>query len=430
MSKTIIAAAMAFVLCFCAAHTHSAAVAVIEEINSQNSSVYPDVDENIWCYDAILTMHEKGIMTGMSDGTFAPLDCVTRSQFAVMLHRMAGLPEAASVSPFEDVAAGEWYADAVIWASQKGIITGYEDPGGSHTRFGPYDYITREQMAVMLFRYAVKERYDTTGRGLLTKFSDNSSVSEFASEAVKWAVASGIIRGAQNGTYLNPQGSTIRAESAAMLQRFLETFSGTEATDGFDSNQIIYKDILDRYYIAFSEKWGRLPLVTQLAGGEEIDLMTDAENRMSKVGYCFRDADGDGIPELLIGITEGNSLIEKQIYAMYTIRDQKTELVFESWPRSMKYYCDGDRIYLDGSGNGSEEKLLMKVDADSDAPEKLEVIEGVCWEMVNGAVKWLVSDDQWPFTGIQLTDTQAQERIEGYENSTVKLDYIPFAEYR
>lgn len=178
---------------------------------------FKDVKQGSWYYDSVATVYYNGIMTGLNKTTFGPADNLARAQFAVILHRLSGKPAVGYKATFPDVPKGQWYTEAVLWASENGIVTGYTDSG----RFGPGDNINREQMAVMMYRYADLLGMDTTVRADYSKFSDARAVSRFAEEAMSWAVGTGIISGKDNGTRLDPQGNANRAECATILTRFI-----------------------------------------------------------------------------------------------------------------------------------------------------------------------------------------------------------------
>lgn len=181
---------------------------------------YDDVDMETgdWFYDAVVYAYQNGLMTGLDKTTFGPYDTLSRAQFAVILWRAAGSPETAFDGRYPDVAPGEWYSDAVSWATKVKVIEGYTYNG----YFGTADNITREQMAVMMYRYAKVQGMDISKTADLDKFKDGGSVSEFAREAMEWAVGSGIIQGKYNGTTIDPQGNTARSECAIILMRYLE----------------------------------------------------------------------------------------------------------------------------------------------------------------------------------------------------------------
>lgn len=189
-----------------------------QEIKTPVRTVFEDVNEGDWFESNVQYVYDEGIMKGTDDTHFKPNDPLARAQFAVMLHRMNGKPEAESEITFEDVEDGQWYTDAIVWAAGTGVVKGYDSNG----LFGTADNINREQMAVMMYRYADYLKYDLSKEKGLDSFSDASSVNEFAETAMKWAVGNDIITGKQEGTVLDPQGNAARAECAAIVERFLK----------------------------------------------------------------------------------------------------------------------------------------------------------------------------------------------------------------
>lgn len=181
---------------------------------------YADVSENDWYYDSVSEMYKKGIMTGLSESLFGPAELLSRAHFATMIYRMEGNPSVTYKNCYYDIANGIWYTNPIIWCNKSGVITGYEN--GS---FGPADAITREQVALILYRYATYKGYDSKTRNNLSTYPDASKVSGFAKEAVQWAVGSGIISGKNNGTILDPQGNASRAECATMIVRFNKLYN-------------------------------------------------------------------------------------------------------------------------------------------------------------------------------------------------------------
>lgn len=177
---------------------------------------FTDVTEGAWYYDAVRYVHENGLMQGTSKNTFSPDAVTNRGMIVTILWRQAGSPVVNYLMDFSDVPDNAYYTEAVRWAASEGIVGGY---GGG--RFGPNAPITREQFAVILYRYAQKMGYDVTGRADLTGYTDFPQVSGYALEAMCWAVDSGIITGT-SGTTLTPQGHATRAQAAAMLTRFAE----------------------------------------------------------------------------------------------------------------------------------------------------------------------------------------------------------------
>ena len=178
---------------------------------------FKDVNKGDWYYDSVACVNANSLMIGLDETTFGPAQLLDRAQFSVILYRKSDKPKIDYTAKFQDVAAGTWYTDAILWADSVGIVNGYEDTGC----FGPSDYITREQMVVMMYRYANYMGYDTSEKADLDQFVDVANVSEFAKEAMKWAVGTGIIKGQGDGTKLDPQGNTSRAECATVIMRFV-----------------------------------------------------------------------------------------------------------------------------------------------------------------------------------------------------------------
>ena len=136
-----------------------------------------------------------------------------------ILYRLEGTPAVTGTTAFTDVAAGQYYADAVAWAAQNGIVS-----GTSATTFSPDGVITREQMAAILYRYAQYKGYDVTAKADLSMFTDAAQVSTYATDAMAWANASGLISGT-SATTLSPAGSATRAQVATILMRFCENIA-------------------------------------------------------------------------------------------------------------------------------------------------------------------------------------------------------------
>ena len=178
---------------------------------------FSDVTESDWFYDAVTYAYENGLMDGVGMGLFAPNSETTRAQLVTILHRLAGQPAPSGDSGFSDVETGTWYTDAVAWAAQNGIVNGVSD-----TQFVPGDDITREQLAVILYRYATYQGYDVSQRADLSGFVDAGTISTYAQEALSWANAQGLVLGFEDDS-LRPQGTATRAQIAAVLMRFCQT---------------------------------------------------------------------------------------------------------------------------------------------------------------------------------------------------------------
>jgi hypothetical protein len=193
---------------------------------ANTATSFTDLKENAWYISAVSFVFEKGLMTGTSSTTFAPNANITRGQFATILYRMNGSPSVTKTAPFTDLVSGKYYVTPVTWAYANGIIAGYRNSDGTCTKFGPENNITREQMAAIMYRYAVFKGYDTTSTTDISGFPDVSQVSGFSQTPFKWAVANSIISGKKiSGTsYLSPKGKATRAECAAIIMRFINKF--------------------------------------------------------------------------------------------------------------------------------------------------------------------------------------------------------------
>ena len=188
------------------------------DVQVKKALPFIDVQAVDWYYDTVEYAYENAIMTGLTDTVFGPNDNLARAQLAVILYRMSGDEAVEYSDVFPDVEDDIWYTDGILWASSKGIVTGYTDTG----LFRPSQNISREQIAVMLHRYAKGLNLDNGVRAEFDKFQDAANVSEYADEAMQWAVGNGIITGKYEGTIIDPQGNATRAECATMIPRFLK----------------------------------------------------------------------------------------------------------------------------------------------------------------------------------------------------------------
>lgn len=177
---------------------------------------FTDVSEDDWFYADAAYLYEKGVMKGTADETFAPGRSVTRGQLAAALYRMAGKPAVTAKAAFTDVPADYWCAAAITWAAENGVVTGYGDGG-----FRPADAVQRQELAAMLFRFAVYQGMSAvTLEENLAPFADRADVAAYAVPAMNWVVGQGILQG-KDGSLL-PQAPVDRAQLAAMLRRYLE----------------------------------------------------------------------------------------------------------------------------------------------------------------------------------------------------------------
>ncbi|MDO4539619.1 MAG: S-layer homology domain-containing protein [Syntrophomonadaceae bacterium] len=176
---------------------------------------FSDVAPTDWFYEDVTFLYERGLMVGTGEDTFDPGATATRAMLVTTLWRLEGNP-AATGGGFNDVESGRWYSDAVMWAAQTGIAAGYGDGN-----FGVGDPITREQLAVFFYNYAQYNGLGMTATGTLEAFTDGNDVSDWAAEAMAWAVGIGLFEGYDDGT-IAPQGEATRAEFAAVLHRAVD----------------------------------------------------------------------------------------------------------------------------------------------------------------------------------------------------------------
>ena len=184
--------------------------------NAASGNRFSDVSTGSWYYDAVQYVYSAGLMSGTGSYVFSPDGATTRGMIVTILYRLEGSPACGSAS-FSDVSSGKYYAQAVAWAAENGIVSGY-----SASRFGPENAITREQLAAILYRYAAYKGYDVSDLASLTSYVDNSLVASYAKTPFAWAVQAGIISGT-GANRLIPSAGATRAQVAAMLMRFCQS---------------------------------------------------------------------------------------------------------------------------------------------------------------------------------------------------------------
>lgn len=181
------------------------------------ASSFTDVPQNAWYYEPVTYMAENGYMSGTGDNKFSPNQTTTRAMFVTVLGRIAGIDQNQykGTCTFRDVKK-DWSEPYIAWASQNNIVNGIGD-----NRFGPNNYVTREQAAVILFNYLKKDYTLTIDSKFLDNAPDKINVSSWAVEAMQWATSAALMRGDANGT-LRPRYSATRAEIATIFKRFIE----------------------------------------------------------------------------------------------------------------------------------------------------------------------------------------------------------------
>ena len=175
---------------------------------------FTDVSQKAWYYNAVSYARGNGLFAGITPTTFAPNKTMTRAMLVQVLYSMSGAPEVTGQSPFSDVGDGKWYTSAVIWASENGVAAGVGDG-----KFAPDDYVTREQTAVILYKYADLNGHSTTSYVSISSYDDDQDVSNWAIHAMQWAVGNSLISGTDHNRLL-PRGQATRAQLAQIMMKF------------------------------------------------------------------------------------------------------------------------------------------------------------------------------------------------------------------
>ncbi len=198
--------------------TEKVTLALPTEAGVCPSAVFTDVDTDEWYHEAVDYVLNSGLMVGLTTTTFGPDETTTRAMFVTVLGRLAGVDtDSYTESTFTDVEVGEWYAPYVQWAYENGIVNGY-----TSEIFAPDAIITREEMCVILYRYASYQGVDVTNPDLtvLDAFADAADVDDWAQDAMAWSISNGIIVGGYTG--LDPLGSATRAQMATVIMRYAQ----------------------------------------------------------------------------------------------------------------------------------------------------------------------------------------------------------------
>ncbi len=187
-------------------------------VNIYEPAIFTDTVASAWYAKHVDRIYDLGIMNGTGTHTFAPDAGVTRAMAATVLYRIAGEPEIRQDPPFSDVPEKRYYSGAVTWAAQTGVVKGY--PDGT---FRPDEYITREQLSVLLFRYTAALDPEYVKNGYLEGFPDQDKVHSYARRAIAWAVTNGLIQGvgADGRAWLRPEENATRAQFATIISRYL-----------------------------------------------------------------------------------------------------------------------------------------------------------------------------------------------------------------
>ena len=219
---------------------------------------FSDVAADAWYADAVTYVRDNGLMSGTSDTTFTPGGTMTRGMLVTTLYRMAGSPSLENEDlgyPFADVPGDAWYADGVYWVRLAGVVGGY-----SEDQFGPDDPVTREQIAAILWRYAGSPAAESG-----TDFADEGSISAYATQAVDWARANGIVNGVEDNRFLS-QSSATRAQVATILRNYLTMEEAGEPEDPAGGR------VLVAYFSATGNTEAVAGYIAQATGGDLFEI--------------------------------------------------------------------------------------------------------------------------------------------------------------
>ena len=180
---------------------------------------FTDVPRGTWFFDSVEKIAEIGLFAGTSETKFSPDAEMTRAMLVTVLHRLEGTPKVENAATFRDVAAGQWYSDAVAWASESGLVKGYNE-----NTFGTDDSITRQDMVTILYRYLQYKGMTPDGAKEIADFTDAGEVSAYALDAVQWSYRTGLVKGTSERT-LSPRAKTTRAQVATIILRYIENIS-------------------------------------------------------------------------------------------------------------------------------------------------------------------------------------------------------------
>ena len=260
------------------------------EIELQSVLEFPDCNPNEWYASAVTYVSDKGLITGYNDGTFGPYDNITRGQLVTILWRMEGKPVSSSAG-FSDVSSSDFYYSAALWAQKNGVIKGYGDG-----TFGGERLITREEAAVMLANYANFKGYDTASdKAALMRISGWREADSWALDSLGWCVDQGLMSGKDtpSGAYLDPMGSTWRSAMAKMIMVLdRDVFGNPEPTVSQEQKEqrvlAYFQRTMDES--GMSASGARIAIVTNEAGEHEYFLFEPIDGTFSTIRYLYRNS--------------------------------------------------------------------------------------------------------------------------------------------
>lgn len=337
---------------------------------------FSDVPADAWYAADVAYAAGHALMNGVGGGKFDPDGTTTRAMLVTILHRLEGTPAAAK-SAFTDVPAGEWYTAAVDWAAANKIVEGMDAK-----TFAPASPVTREQFAVILYRYANFKGMDTAKKADLSAFSDAASVSAWAADAMAWANAAGLVNGVSK-TELAPQGSATRAQAAAILGRFDRMVKAGEAKPGTvtlsaDKTEATITEPRQTFtgtYTVENDQIDRIDWVQH----------SDVEAYEGVTGTAMIDQTKGTWEAADVLLAPGANTITFTAYTKNgASAEQTVEITFDSG--EIADYTNSDITYTDDNGNGYVNNvILVTLDAGYPSEQREEALKAVC-KAVNGEV--------------------------------------------
>ena len=292
---------------------------------------FEDVAPNAWYYEAVQCTVKNALMEGVSELNFAPDETITRAMLATVLYRLDGLKKTDKNVIFTDVTASAWYYDAVEWAAANGLVMGYGD-----SVYGAEDKVTRQQMAAMFQRYAKYKGRNTENTADLSVYTDASAVADWARTAIGWAIFGGLITGKDRSTLL-PDGSATRAETAAILMRYVNGAALEKRTSDYATK--FAKGSFNDFYESSSDQLRQsITLDKLLEGWNTITQMAGAPG--ASLGSIYTKQNGSDIVvsslaaalnNIRVTISYGSDGKPSGIWTSTTPKDPPTPQSADKW---------------------------------------------------------------------------------------------------
>ena len=422
---------------------------LIDGTGDEDRNPFEDVKETDWFYDIVMEMVKAGVVNGKTPTTFEPNSNVTRAEFVTMLYRYDGENKVDAPFVFTDVEKDFWYTDPIAWAAANGIVNGM-----TPTTFEPDTQITREQIVTILYRYAKYANLDTTASDDLSAFADADKVSDWALDAMKWAVANGIVNGDEKSR-INPQDYATRAEAVAMIARLANVAPVEDLTILYTNDVHTYIDQTISYanisaYKKSLAETGNVLLVdagdhiqgTAYGGMDKgatiIKLMNAAGYDLATLGnhefdYGMERAlklkDEANYPYVSCNFynekdgVKGDSVLDA--YKVFTVGGRKIAIIGITTPETFtkstpKYFQDDAGNYIYGIAGGADGKELYEAvqKAIDDASKEADVVIAL------GHLGDDPASDPWNSEDVIANTSGLDAFIDGHSHSSVPMKEV------